>query len=170
MDAEKMKRKLIAILSADVKGYSRLMSGDEEGTIRRLSTYKQFMADLIRQKGGRVVDDPGDNLLAEFISVVDAVQCAVEIQNELKVRNAGLPEDRRMEFRIGINLGDVVEKGERIFGDGVNIVARVEGLADPGGVCISGWRRWDRRQKRVRRSKLKIKRPLPWAFWLSFCW
>ena len=84
------------------------------------------------------MDDPGDNLLAEFVSVVDAVQCAVEIQKKLKVRNAGLPEERRMEFRIGINLGDVVENGERIFGDGVNIVARVEGLAEPGGVCLSG--------------------------------
>ena len=133
-----MKRKLIAILSADVKGYSRLMSLDEEGTIGRLSAYKQFMADLIRQKGGRVVDDPGDNLLAEFISVVDAVQCAVEIQKEFKVRNAGLPENRGMVFRIGVNLGDVVEKGERIFGEGVNIVARLEKLAEPGGVCLSG--------------------------------
>lgn len=138
MNSEKMKRKLIAILSADVKGYSRLMSMDEETTVRTLNTYKQVMGDLIRHYGGRVVDAPGDNLLAEFASVVDAVQCAVEIQKELKGRNAGLPEDRRMEFRIGVNLGDVMGEGKKIFGDAVNIVARVEGLAEPGGVCISG--------------------------------
>jgi adenylate cyclase len=138
MPTHDVKRKLVAILSADVKGYSRLMSVDEEGTIRTLKDYKQVMADLIQQKGGRVVDAPGDNLLAQFASVVHAVQCAVEIQKELKGRSAGCAEDRRMEFRIGINLGDVVEEGEKIFGDGVNIVARVEGLAEPGGVCISG--------------------------------
>lgn len=138
MNSEKVKRKLVAILSADVKGYSRLMSVDEEATVRMLNTYKQAMGDLIRQYGGRVVDAPGDNLLADFASVVDAVKCAVEIQEEIKDKNKELPEDRRMEFRIGINLGDVVEEGEKIFGDGVNIVARVEGLAEPGGVCISG--------------------------------
>jgi len=138
MNSEKVKRKLVAILSADVKGYSRLMSMDEEGTVRTLNTYKEVMRDLIRQSGGRVVDAPGDNLLADFASVVDAVKCAVEIQKEIKDKNRELPEDRRMEFRIGINLGDVVEEGEKIFGDGVNIVARVEGLAEPGGVCISG--------------------------------
>jgi adenylate cyclase len=138
MNSEKMKRKLVAILSADVKGYSRLMSLDEEATVRKLTAYKEVVGNLIRQHGGRVVDAPGDNLLAEFTSVVDAVQCAVEIQKELRERNAGLPEDRRMEFRIGVNLGDVVEEGEKIFGDGVNVVARVEGLAEPGGVCISG--------------------------------
>ncbi|MBU1208274.1 MAG: tetratricopeptide repeat protein [Proteobacteria bacterium] len=131
MNSEKVKRKLVAILSADVKGYSRLMSVDEEATVRMLNTYKQAMGDLIRQYGGRVVDAPGDNLLAEFASVVDAVKCAVEIQEEIKDKNKELPEDRRMEFRIGINLGDVVEEGEKIFGDGVNIVARVEGLAEP---------------------------------------
>jgi adenylate cyclase len=138
MNSEHLKRKLVAILSADVKGYSRLMSLDEEGAVRRLTAYKEAMGDLIRRFGGRVVDSPGDNLLAEFSSVVDAVQCAVEIQKELKGRNAELSEDRRMEFRIGVNLGDVVEDGEKIFGDGVNIVARLEGLAEPGGVCISG--------------------------------
>ncbi|KPK88938.1 MAG: hypothetical protein AMJ94_13600 [Deltaproteobacteria bacterium SM23_61] len=133
-----MKRKLVAILSADVQGYSRLMSVDEEATVRTLTAYKEVMGNLIRQYGGRVVDAPGDNLLAEFSSVVDAVQCGVDIQKELKGRNAGLPQDRRMEFRIGINLGDVLEEGEKIFGDGVNIVARVERLSEPGGVCISG--------------------------------
>jgi adenylate cyclase len=138
MTSEHMKRRLVAILSADVKGYSRLMSLDEEATVRTLTAYKEVMGNLIGQYGGRVVDAPGDNLLAEFASVVDAVQCAVEIQKEIQGRNEGVPEDRRMEFRIGVNLGDVLEEGEKIFGDGVNIVARVERLSEPGGVCISG--------------------------------
>jgi adenylate cyclase len=138
MTADKVKRKLTAILSADVKGYSRLMGADEVGTIRLLQTYRQVMSDLIQKKGGRVVDSPGDNVLAEFASVVDALDSAVEIQRELKVRNADRSESRRMEFRIGINLGDVVEEGERIYGDGVNIAARIEGLAEGGGICISG--------------------------------
>src|SRR5512136_2365765 len=138
MTAQQVKRKLTAILSADVKGYSRLMGKDEVGTIQTLNTYKDVMANLIGDHHGRVVDAPGDNLLAEFASVVDAVQCAVEIQKELKTRNAELPESRRMEFRIGVNLGDVVQEGEKIFGDGVNIAARLEGLAEAGGVCISG--------------------------------
>jgi len=138
MTTEKIKRKLTAILSADVKGYSRLMGADEVGTIRILQTYRAVISDLIQKKGGRVVDSPGDNVLAEFASVVDALESAVEIQRELKVRNADRSESRRMEFRIGINLGDVVEEGERIYGDGVNIAARIEGLADGGGICISG--------------------------------
>jgi adenylate cyclase len=133
-----MERKLTAILSADVKGYSRLMGEDEEATIRTLTTYREVMTSLIVQHRGRVVDSPGDNLLAEFASVVDAVRCAVEIQRELKVRNTDLPDHRKMEFRIGINLGDVVVEGEKIYGDGVNIAARLEGLADGGGICISG--------------------------------
>jgi len=138
MTTEKVKRKLTAILSADVKGYSRLMGADEVGTIRILQTYRGVISDLIQKKGGRVVDSPGDNVLAEFASVVDAMESAVEIQRELKVRNADRSESRRMEFRIGINLGDVVEEGERIYGDGVNIAARIEGLAEGGGICISG--------------------------------
>src|SRR5712692_1670747 len=133
-----MERKLAAILSADVKGYSRLMGEDEEATIRTLTAYRPVMASLIQQHHGRVVDSPGDNLLAEFASVVDAVRCAVEIQQELKAKNADLPDHRKMEFRIGINLGDVVIEGERIYGDGVNIAARLESLAEPGGICISG--------------------------------
>src|SRR5438552_8951103 len=133
-----MERKLAAILSADVKGYSRLMGEDEEATIRTLTTYREVLSAFIHQHRGRVVDAPGDNLLAEFASVVDAVRCAVEIQGELRRRNAKLPPARKMEFRIGINLGDVVVKGERIYGDGVNIAARLEGLAEPGGICISG--------------------------------
>jgi adenylate cyclase len=138
MAEEGFRRKLTAILSADVEGYSRLMGDDEDATIRTLTAYRELMSTLIQKHHGRVVDSPGDNLLAEFLSVVDAVRCAVEIQEELRVRNAELPENRRMVFRIGINLGDVVEEGERIYGDGVNITARVEGLAEGGGICISG--------------------------------
>ena len=138
MTTQEVKRKLTAILSADVKGYSRLMGEDEKGTVRTLNAYKEMISTLIYQYHGRVVDAPGDNLLAEFGSVVDAVQGAVEIQKELKARNAELPENRRMGFRIGVNLGDVIEEGEKIFGDGVNIAARLESLAEVGGICISG--------------------------------
>src|SRR5262249_36942035 len=137
-ESPSMERKLAAILSADVKGYSRLMGEDEEATIRTLTAYRQLMATLIVQHRGRVVDSPGDNLLAEFASVVDAVRRAIEIQRELGVRNAGLPPERRMEFRIGINVGDVVVEGERLYGDGVNIAARLESLAEGGGICLSG--------------------------------
>ena len=138
MNTQEVKRKLTAILSADVKGYSRLMGEDEVGTIRTLNAYKEVMTNLIQKHHGRVVNAPGDDVLAEFASVVDAVRCAVEIQKELKTRNAELPENRRMEFRIGVNLGDVIEDGEQILGDGVNIAARMESLADGGGICISG--------------------------------
>jgi TolB-like protein/class 3 adenylate cyclase/Tfp pilus assembly protein PilF len=138
MATQEVKRKLTAILSADVEGYSRLMGQDEEATVRTLTMYREIMSGLIRQYRGRVVDYPGDNILAEFTSVVDAVQCGVEIQQVLKARNAALPENRRMEFRIGVNLGDVIEEGERIYGDGVNIAARLEGMAEGGGICISG--------------------------------
>src|SRR5215475_4996553 len=133
-----MERKLAAIFSADVKGYSRLMGEDDVGTIRTLTAYREVMTTLIERHRGRVVDSPGDNLLAEFASVVDAVHCAVEIQQALKAKNAALPDQRKMEFRIGINLGDIVVEGERLYGDGVNIAARVEGLATPGGICLSG--------------------------------
>ena len=137
MTTDDVKRKLAAILSADAKEYSRLMRDDEAATVRTLTGYREMMTTLIRQHHGRVVDSPGDNVLAEFASVVDAVQGAVAIQKELKARNAKLPENRRMMFRIGINLGDVIVEGERIYGDGVNIAARLEGLAEAGGVCIS---------------------------------
>ena len=137
MAAESFKRKLTAILSADVKGYSRLMGEDEAETVSTLTAYRKIMADLILQHRGRVIDSPGDNILAEFGSVVDAMQCAVATQNELKARNAELARNRRMEFRIGINLGDVIEEENRIYGDGVNIAARLEALADAGGICIS---------------------------------
>jgi len=138
MTQERTKRKLAAIVSADVKEYSRLMSQDERGTIRTLTAYKEAMSSLIEEYKGRVVDAPGDNLLAEFGSVVDAVNCAVEIQRELAERNAELPRARQMDFRIGINLGDIVVEERRIYGDGVNIAARVESLAEGGGICIAG--------------------------------
>jgi len=138
MTTQEVKRKLTAILNADVKGYSRLMGVDEKGTVRTLNAYKEVMTGLIQHYHGRVVDAPGDNVLAEFGSVVDAVECAVEIQKGLKARNADLPENRRMEFRIGVNLGDVIEDGEQILGDGVNIAARLESLSEVGGICISG--------------------------------
>ena len=137
MNGERAKRKLSAILSADVKGYSRLMGEDELATIETLKKYRIRISSLIEQFRGRVVDSPGDNLLAEFVSVVDAVECAVNIQEELKKENDELPESRKMEFRIGVNLGDVVEDGERIYGDGVNIAARIESMAEAGGICIS---------------------------------
>ncbi len=138
MTEERVKRKLSAILSADVVGYSRLMGEDEVSTVRTLEAYRKVMTDLIEQFRGRVVDSPGDNLLSEFSSVVDAVQCAVEIHDVIRAKNEELPEDRRMLFRIGVNLGDVIEEGDRIYGDGVNIAARLEGLAEAGGICISG--------------------------------
>jgi len=137
MAEERFRRKLTSILSADVAGYSRLMAEDETATVKTLETYREVMSTLIKQHRGRVVDSPGDSLLAEFPSVVDAVQCAVSVQKEFQARNAELLENRRMHFRIGINLGDVIEEGERIYGDGVNIAARLEALADPGGICVS---------------------------------
>ena len=137
MTTEGFKRKLTAILSADVAGYSRLMGEDEEATVKTITTYREVMTALINQHQGKVLDSPGDNLLAEFASVVDAVQCAVAVQKEFKARNAELPENRKMQFRIGINLGDVIQEGERIYGDGVNIAARLESIAEPGGICIS---------------------------------
>ena len=137
MATENFKRKLTTILSADVVDYSRLIDEDEAGTVKTLETYKGVMFSLIRQHRGQVVDSPGDNLLAEFGSVVDAVQCGVSIQKELQARNMELAEDSRMNFRIGINLGDVIEEQDRIYGDGVTIAARLEALADPGGICIS---------------------------------
>ena len=137
MPQEGFKRKLTAILSADAVGYSRLMGDDEEATVRTLTAYREVLTTLIQQHNGKVLDSPGDNLLAEFVSVVDGVQCAVAVQKEIKARNDELPENRRMQFRIGINLGDVIQEEGRIYGDGVNIAARLEGLAEPGGICIS---------------------------------
>ena len=138
MAEERSRRKLSAILSADVEGYSRLMGQDEAATIQTLKAYREEMTSLIQQHMGRVVDSPGDNLLAEFGSVVDALDCAVKIQHELNVKNKELPVKNRMKFRIGVNIGDVIEDEEKIYGNGVNIAARVESLADGGGICISG--------------------------------
>jgi len=138
MAQEGFKRKLTAILSADVVGYSRLMDDNEEATIHTLRNYHEVMSNLIQQNRGRVVDTTGDNLMAEFASAVDAVNCAVGIQRELAERNSELPDGRKMQFRIGVNVGDVIQEGDRIYGDGVNIAARVEDLADAGGISISG--------------------------------
>ena len=138
MADEGFERKLAAIFSADVEGYSRLMDDDEEATVRTLIAYRTAISDLVQQYRGHVVDSPGDNILAEFKSVVDAVNCAVEIQRDLAERNAELPDNRKMRFRIGVNLGDVIDEDGRIYGDGVNIAARVESLAEAGGICISG--------------------------------
>jgi len=138
MNEKEVKRKLAAILSADVKGYSRLMEEDEVATVRAMEEYRGIISEFIEKHRGRVVDSPGDNLLAEFGSVVDAVECGVEIQKELESRNAAIPKERRMEFRIGVNLGDVIEESGRLYGDGINVAARIEGLAEPGGICISG--------------------------------
>ena len=134
---DNVTRKLRAILSADVKGYSILMADDEIFTIKTIKEYRSIISNVINQYNGRVVDSPGDNILAEFASAVDAVQCAVEIQNKLKKENERLIEDKRLEFRIGVNIGDIVQDEGRIYGDGVNIAARIEGLADPAGICVS---------------------------------
>ncbi len=132
-----IQRKLKAILSADVQGYSKLMGDDDEYTVNLITNYREIMEGLIEQHQGRVVDAPGDNILAEFASSLNAVHCAIEIQRRLEAENTKLPDNRRMNFRIGINLGDVLHKDDRIYGNGVNIAARIENLADPGGICIS---------------------------------
>ena len=137
MADEGFKRKLTAVLSADAVEYSRLMAEDEAATVKTIASYREIMSSLIKQHRGRVVDSPGDNMLAEFSSVVDAVQCAVAMQNEFQARNAELEKNRQMQFRIGINLGDVIDEDDRIYGDGVNIAARLESLANPGGICVS---------------------------------
>jgi adenylate cyclase len=133
-----VERKLAAILCADVYGYSRLMGGDEEATLVTLTAHRKIIDSLIEQHHGRFVNSAGDSVLAEFASVVEAVNCAVDIQSALKSENAKLPPERRMEFRIGVNLGDVMVEGDQIYGDGINVAARLESLADPGGIYISG--------------------------------
>jgi adenylate cyclase len=134
---ESVERRLAAILSADVVGYSRLMADDEAATVRTLGDYREAIAMLVRQHRGRVVDTAGDSLLADFPTATDAVTCAVEIQGVLNVRNAPLPEGRKMEFRLGVHLGEVRVEGDRIYGDGVNIAARLQALAEPGSICVS---------------------------------
>jgi adenylate cyclase len=149
---ERVERKLAAILAADVAGYSRLMGVDEEGTHERLKAHLREVVDpKIKEHRGRIVKNTGDGMLAEFPSVVDAVRCAAEIQREMTGRNADIPEDKRISFRIGVNLGDVIVEPEDIFGDGVNIAARLEALAEPGGICIS----------RVVRDQIRDKLPHP---------
>jgi class 3 adenylate cyclase len=135
---ERVERKLAAILAADVAGYSRLMGTDEEGTLARLKALRRELADpKIKEHGGRIVKTTGDGLLLEFASVVDAVRCAVEVQREMAERNADVPSDRRIEFRMGINVGDIIKDGRDIYGDGVNVASRLEALAEPGGICVS---------------------------------
>ena len=138
MEPTGVKRKLAVILAADVEGYSRLMGADEEATLKTLNAYRQVIDGLIARHEGRIVGTAGDSVLAEFASPVEAVRCAIAIQEELRVRNAELPDDRQMRFRIGVNLGDVMVEGDDLYGDGVNVAARLEGLAEPGGICISG--------------------------------
>jgi adenylate cyclase len=149
---ESVQRRLAAILAADVAGYSRLMAADEEGTLERLKTHRrQFVDPKIKEHRGRIVKTTGDGMLVEFPSVVDAVRCAVEVQRAMLDRNVEVPEDTRITFCIGINLGDVIIDGDDIYGDGVNIAARLEGLAEPGGICIS----------RVVRDQIRDKLPYP---------
>ena len=132
------ERKLTTILAADVAGYSAMMGRDEPGTLMQLKSSREAMAEEISRHRGRIFGAAGDSLLAEFSSVVNAVECAVRVQRALAERNASLPEERRMRFRIGINLGDVMVEGDDLFGEGVNIAARLEALAEPGGILISG--------------------------------
>jgi adenylate cyclase len=133
-----VERKLTTILCADVEGYSRLMDRDEVGTLETLKRHRDAFAALIGRHRGRVVNTWGDGLIADFPSVVEAVQCAIEVQRELRARNDDLLSDRRLEFRIGINLGDVMVEGDDLYGEGVNVAARLQGLAEPGGIVISG--------------------------------
>ncbi|MBV8089326.1 MAG: adenylate/guanylate cyclase domain-containing protein, partial [Alphaproteobacteria bacterium] len=136
--SERVERRLTAILAADVAGYSRLMGADEEGTLAQLKAHRRELVDYrIGEHRGRIVKTTGDGLLVEFASVVDAVRCAVEIQREMTERNADVPSDRRIEFRVGINVGDIIIDESDIFGDGVNVAARLEALAQPGGICVS---------------------------------
>ena len=137
MENLSIQRKLKVIFSADVQGYSRLMGDDDEHTVETITAYRETIARLIEKHHGKVVDAPGDNILAMFDSSLNAIRSAIEIQEKLKAKNKKLPENRRMNFRIGINLGDILHKDDRIYGDGVNIAARIESIADPGGICIS---------------------------------
>ena len=132
-----MKRKIAAILAADVAGYSRLVAEAEEETLTRLGGYREVFDDFVRRAGGRIFNTAGDSVMCEFDSAVDAVRCAIDIQESLRTRNRALPPGRRLEFRIGITIGDVVERGGDLLGDGVNIAARLESLAEPGGICVS---------------------------------
>src|SRR5215475_6529137 len=138
MTDDKVKRRLTTVLCADVHGYSRLMGADEAGTLGTLRRYRSAIAGLVERHDGRIVNTWGDAVIAEFASVVEAVQCAVEIQQEISSQQSDQPDPQRMRFRIGINLGDVMVEGTDIYGDGVNIASRLQELAEPGGVVISG--------------------------------
>jgi adenylate cyclase len=139
MPEHRVDRRLAAIFAGDIAGYSRLMAADEEGTLGQLKAHRKELVDpKITEHRGRIVKTTGDGMLVEFVSVVDAVRCAVEIQRGMAERNAGVPSDERIEFRIGINVGDIIFDGDDIFGDGVNVAARLEALADPGGIMVSG--------------------------------
>ena len=135
---QRVGRKLAAIFAADVAGYSRLVGSDEVGTLRLFTARREILDGLIAEHGGQIANTAGDSVLAEFPSAVDAVECAVEAQAQLAQANGGLPADRRLEFRIGVHVGDVMVRGGDLLGDGVNIAARLEALAEPGGVCVSG--------------------------------
>src|SRR6516225_9342876 len=138
MGEERVERRLAAILAGDVAGYSRLMGIDEEGTLAALKGHRRELVDpKIKEHRGRIVKLTGDGILVEFASVVDAVRCAVDIQRGMAERNAEVPAERRIEFRIGLNLGDIIIDDKDIYGDGVNIAARLEALAEPGGICVS---------------------------------
>jgi adenylate cyclase len=136
--SERVERKLAAILAADVAGYSRIMGADEEGTLAQFKAHRRELIDpKIREHHGRIVKSTGDGVLVEFPSVVEAVRCAVEVQQGMVGRNADAPKDRRIEFRIGVNLGDIIVDPDDIHGDGVNVAARLQELAEPGGICVS---------------------------------
>jgi class 3 adenylate cyclase len=130
-------RKLVAILASDIAGYSALMGADEPGTVRDLKAHQAVVLPMIGEFRGRIIDTAGDGILAEFASVADAVECAIAVQTKMAERNTSVPLARRMQFRMGINLGDVIYDGERLYGEGINIAARLEAIADPGGICIS---------------------------------
>src|ERR1700750_19361 len=137
-DPMSVSRRLVAVSAADVEGYSRLMGADEVGTLRGLTERRAILDKLIADHRGRIANTAGDSVLAEFGSAVEAVQCAVEAQTAFAEANSGLAPDRRISFRIGVHIGDVMVRGGDLFGDGVNIAARLQTLAKPGGVCISG--------------------------------
>jgi adenylate cyclase len=134
---ESQSRRLVAILAADIAGYSALMGADEARTVHDLKERQAIVLPLVGEFGGRIIDTAGDGILAEFPSVVNAVECAVVMQRKMIECNAAIEPERRMQFRIGINLGDVISDGDRIFGDGINVAARLEGIAEPGGICLS---------------------------------
>ncbi|MFQ5948910.1 MAG: adenylate/guanylate cyclase domain-containing protein, partial [Acidimicrobiia bacterium] len=138
MASVEVQRKLVAIVAADVAGFSRLMEADEAGTLAALKAHRRIVDPLIFNHGGRIVGTAGDSLLVEFPSVVQALECSVEVQQTMAERNRTLPEDRHMAFRIGINLGDVMVDGDEIYGDGVNIAVRLQSVAEPGAICMSG--------------------------------